>query len=311
MRFSKRLSLFLFASLALSGCGSGFHKYDSTVTAEQRDLIEMDMGRLADSKMVAQSADDLKIVAIPDLSGSSLIEWLGHRNRIVVGEDYDWSGNKVTSQKVTAPPTLLTAAQVDYGNSVSAGGTVTVMVNLGASIYLTGVENKTVYTVHAADTDVQIWSPRSAGMIQVGEGLFNKMLASSALDSYAHSIRRFSTYMHEATHTDGNGNHRAFAHEKCPNTFYREEFRGEYACENYLNGPYSRQVVFLRYAVAQVCPSNGCTSAEQDALLKTLADYDSRKLSGAAYVDPTPEGYGVSSLSEISVTPQLSEMVLR
>lgn len=297
--------------LTLGACGGTYHKYDTTVSNEQRELIEKDMDRLADSNMVARSQDDLKTIAITDFSGDTLIEWLKTRNRVVVGEEYDWNGdNLVTSQKVSSPPQLLTSAQVDLA-SVAAGGTVTVMVNLGASIYLSSVEKGIVYTVKAAEEEIQIWSPRSAGMIQVGEGLFNKMISSSDIDSYAHSVRRGSTYLHEATHTDGNGEHRAFAHATCPETYYREEFRGQYACEKYLNGPYSRQVVFLRYAIPQMCAANGCSSAEQDSLLKTMADYDSRKLSGASFVDQTPEGYGLSSLQEISFVPALGEMILK
>ena len=311
----KRLSSIVFISVALTGCGGEFHKYDSSVPAEQKSLIEDDMSQIQDMELVSRDADDLKTIAINDLSGKSLVNWLRQRNRIVVGESYDWSGeNLVTSQTVSTPPSLLSSSQIEYANSagrVDAGGTVTVMVNLGASIYLTGVEKSTVYTVRAANEQVQVWSPRSAGIIQVGEGLFNQMISSSPLTSYAHVIRRASTYLHEATHTDGNGSHRAFAHAECPSTFYRSEFRGKFACEKYLNGPYSRQVVFLRYAIAQACPTHSCTSAEQDSLLKTLADYDSRKLSGIAYADPTPEGYGAASISEISVTPQISEMMLR
>lgn len=301
--FARRWSL-LFALMILNACGQVYHRYDESVSSEQQALIETDMGRLADSVMSARSAEDLKTLQMNSLDGTSLINWLGQRNRVVVGEGYDWMGeNYVTSQKTSEPPQLLTSAQVDtierYGvDRVGAGGVVTVMVNLGASIYLQGVEKGIVYTVQAGGEDIRIWSPRAAGMIQVGEGLFNKMLESSGLDSWAHTIRRGSTYVHEASHTDGNGDNRAFAHAKCPSTFYRSEFRGQYACEQYLNGAYSRQVVYLRYAIAQLCPKNGCTSAEQDALLKTLADYDSRKLSTAYYADPTPEGYGVSSLSE-------------
>jgi hypothetical protein len=298
--------------LLLSSCSAGYHRYDSTVTSEQRDLIETDHSRFADSQMVSRSAEDLKTLAIGDLSGPSLIHWLAQRNRIVVGENYDWSGeNFVASQQVNEPPKLLTSAQIDLSDGVSAASPITVMVNLGASIYLSGVSRNTIYTVRAADQDVRIWSPRAAGIIQVGEGLFQPMHTGGSIDSYAHSVRRFSTYIHEATHTDGNGEHRAFAHATCPASFARPEFRGEYACENYLNGPYSRQVVFLRYAIAQLCPQNGCSSAEQDALLKTLADYDSRKLPSAVYVDPTPEGYGVGSTREFSAVPQLSEVGVR
>jgi hypothetical protein len=307
----RRLSNAVFALVCLiwlSGCGS-YYKYDSTVSGEQKSLIEKDMGRIEGTEMIAQNGDDLRIIQIADLSGPSLINWLQNRNRVVVGEDYDWLGsNFITQQKVTSAPQLLTSAQVDFPSTVNAGGTVTVMVNLGAAIYLEGVKKNVVYTVTAANTELRVWSPRSAGMIQVGEGLFNLMVESSPLDSWAHSVRRFSTYLHEATHTDGNGDHRAFAHASCPSTFYRPEFRDQYACEGYLNGPYSRQVVFLKYAIPQVCAEKGCSSAEQDALLKTMADYDSRKLSSAVYADPTPEGYSVGEISEFGVMPQVSEV---
>ncbi len=135
------------------------------------------------------------------------------------------------------------------------------------------------------DSMIEVRGPR-VGIIQIGEALFSSSYdsGSKGQDAAVNSLRRISTYFHEARHSDGNGTHAGFPHAKCTEGTYANE----YACEQYLNGPYMLQSTLLD-SFYNSCSSSDCDSTDKETLRLLTADKKSRLVSGAAYKDPTPE----------------------
>src|SRR5690606_1799690 len=135
------------------------------------------------------ASQDLQYMNISSLDGPTLMEWLGDKTKIVVGESFD---SEVTSRSAGSTPQRLTQIGADYQLIPSVSATI-VMLNLGAALYLDGLEKGFIYTIEVADRSVEVLSP-AIGLIQIGEGLFGRQIGT--LTSVASSMLRNLTYAH-------------------------------------------------------------------------------------------------------------------
>jgi len=272
------------AALAfLAGCAEGVvFQFDSSVPADQRELMELDLSRLNSIELPQASTDDLATVGVGALSPIALNDWLSKRTKYIVGESFSW---KVNSRIISrsAPKTPVIVAGNVLKDPFSAASAKTVMWNLGSFLYLDGKEQSQTYAIDLEAERMEVFTPR-VGIVQIGEGLFSvNAVKNTPLDAYANSLLRIATYFHESRHTDGNGEHAAYPHTACPSGHQYAEL---YACENNLNGPYAIQAVLLRYFYSG-CQE--CSETELAGLMLSLADYQSRVLPGAQFRDSRPE----------------------
>lgn len=274
---------FTFLAFLLSACagnGAGV-QFDSSVPAEQRELMEGDLSLLDSISLPPATADDLGTIGVGALTPIALNDWLSKRTKLIVGEDFSWKQNaSLVNRAAPKTPFIMAEGRIDPSR---LGEAKTVMWNLGSYLYLDGKEQGHGYYLDVDNTRYDVYTPR-VGIVQIGEGLFTvNAISNVAKDRTVNRYLRLGTYFHEGRHSDGNGTNAGFPHAKCPSG----DYSGLYACEDNLNGPYAIQAILLSYMY------NGCTdctAAEREGLALSLADYKSRLLPTAQYRDSRPEG---------------------
>ena len=271
----------------------GSIQMDSSVPGDQASLIQGDWGVLQRQNITSATSDDPSILNISDYSPNTLQSWTQTRIKYLVGQSYQPQGMSFQQGDPSAQPYLTssTARNVGaiqygfgFGNNTDDDQQVyTIMVNLGAAIYLNAKSSSGVYQVSVANTTVRCNSPR-VGLVQIGAGMFivNQIKTSSPSAS-ANSLLRLAVMMHEARHGDGNGSNAAFPHAVCPSG---TTYAGNSACENNYNGPYQVQATMVKNFYYSC---SDCTSTEQEGMLRLYGDYAARLLPGAAFSDDTPE----------------------
>jgi len=213
--------------------------------------IEKDMDVLENLKYSEVSARTLQVMGLPALTTNSASKWLNDRVNYVIEENaltvFKLLIKRViyVEQDSVAYPNgnVLPYSQDPRNQFINKEEGITVMSNMGAALYMGGKSEKKLYGMKVSrgllkkQIKVTIDSPR-AGVIQVGEGLFDPRLTvnNDNPNSIANSLNRLATFFHEARHSDGNGVSLAFAHSKCP---AGHDMAGEYACDENLNGPYT------------------------------------------------------------------------
>lgn len=265
----------------LSACGNNAGiTFDSSVPSEQARLLEQDINRLNEVQFVPASSNDLNSMGLSELSGPALTQWLGQRVRIIIGEDFPVSDRTYR----VANPTPFTPVLFAEKRAFSPFAATTVALNRGADLYLKARNSNYSYFL---DLDVgltQIYSPR-VGIMQIGEGLFTVQgFREAPINSFGNSLARNTTLVHEARHSDGNGDNVAFPHAQCPS--WMDGYANEYACEGYINGPYAIQTAMMNYFRLS-CTQ--CGQLELSGMDTSIADYRSRLLSGAVFQDIRPE----------------------
>jgi hypothetical protein len=198
-----------------------------------------------------------------------------------------YSQNSVSHQNES----LITSASTDSHN-----GSVTLMSNLGTTIYLTGKSERQLYTMRISKgflkkpEEVRIISPR-VGIVSLGEGLFDPeiMVNSKGPLDLANSVLRLGTLFHEARHSDGNGQSLGFVHSICP---VNHDYEGLPACDENLNGPYTIGSVMIS-EMTKACED--CSETDKQLLKLIILDNLGRiiktthKFEAATNWDPTPE----------------------
>jgi hypothetical protein len=152
------------------------------------------------------------------------------------------------------------------------------MSNLGAGLYVAAKQSRVLFGIDLPGIgQVTVNTPR-VGLFQIGEGHFMPLLrrqGGTDYKSFANSLVRLSTFMHESRHSDGNGKSLGFVHAVCKSGTYA----GYNACDYSSNGPYTVGAVFLR-SVTNNCQN--CSEAEKEALRNVYADSFSRIIPRAA-----------------------------
>lgn len=300
MASGSKILIFVLATVTLSSCGvirrllhTGHRSqsgeppaarvslvYDETVSSWEMDLIEKDLGILADAGLMDTSANS-NLLGIPSFHNEDLRAWLQDRIHYVVGEHFS-STLIVDRSNVKYIPQVAEFADNRVLTDDGPFSMVTVMSNFGAAVYTQGKDNEKVYAMTVNGEKIVIKTPR-VGIIQIGEGLFtsNKVYGSSTKND-VNTYLRLKTYFHEARHSDGNGKDTGFMHAKCPSG----DFVGQYACDEVLNGSYLVGVIVLE-KLRDGC--NFCSSKEKSHLDITIADHHSRVLPAATMKDGRPE----------------------
>lgn len=251
--------------------------FDSTVASDQRQLLRDDLAYLGTLGFSTSSYDELSKLGVSNLSNTTLVKFISDRIKYIVGESYDLTTNgSTTISSGGYSPTLFT----EFGSEFSK--VVTVMVNTGSAAYRDGKKNKKLYTLYIDGQSVEVKSPR-VGIIQIGVGLFTaNRVKTSDLTAKVNRLMRLGTLFHESRHDDGNGTNVGFPHKLCDSG----EFKGYYACENNLNGPYSIEAILMK-RFYESCYN--CSETELAGLQAAAADAASRLSTNPVMPDATPE----------------------
>lgn len=278
----RRWGLLLLAAVSLSSCGlfkknNSWVAFDSSVSDNQKDLLQGDLQLVSSLNFVNVTYEDLDTIDLPELSGNSLAAFLHNRVKFIVGEGFDASSQRnVVSNYYNYSPSLMNELSSPFDR------VVTVMTNTGSAVYLDGKDSNVLYSIRVADQSLLVNTPR-VGIIKIGEGLFsNSRVNNISPDSLGRRLLRLGTLFHESRHSDGNGSNAGFPHTKCTSG----DFAGYYACESNTNGPYNVEAMILRHFY-EVC--NNCSESELSALQISAADAASRLVYGAVKRDPQPE----------------------
>jgi hypothetical protein len=284
------------------GCSSQVSlTFDSSVPPDQQAYIQGDLAQLNSLSVPSNpNSADSALLDLPDFSSGQLNGWISARTKYIIGQNFDTNDNVTTiASGIAYTPSLFseigfaglapaapargTSSRLSpFGDSSSSSSVETVMLNFGASIYLTGKQSSVIYSILVSGNNLTDNTPR-IGVVQIGPGLFDaNQLSSSPPNSLANSCLRLQTLFHESGHTNGNGANAGFPHAMCNSGPYS----GYYACENNLNGPYAIGRVFLTQCY-YAC--TGCSPADLEGISTYLADLASRMLPTAQMSDDRPE----------------------
>lgn len=286
------------------------------IKAPLKSKLERDLSILDGLSLTNTNPRTLQIMGVSNLNAPSASRWLSDRVKYVIEEDA-LSAMKllfkkaiyVEQENVLFPDRTILPYSLNPNNKRSKlpvndknltskeSESVTVMSNMSAALYMGGKYSNTLYGMKVSrglfkkQIKVSIDSPRS-GIIQIGEGLFNKHLTinNDNENAIANSLNRLATFFHEARHSDGNGASLAFAHSRCG---VNHELAGEYACDESLNGPYAVGA-FMTIEMIKSCEKD-CSEREKETLKIIALDSagrimkTTRKGTPALDWDATPE----------------------
>lgn len=252
----------------------------------------------------------LHTLNIKDQKNFNLDEWIKKRVNYIVEEEYLSKTNfyifkniKIIDSNVSYPNGNLTPYSYDPRamNSVFSSSEekapVTIMNNLGASLYVSGKFKKIKYQVKIPQKGINknilvpIESPRN-GILQIGEALFSRKMTANTRNpkTVASRLMRLATFFHEARHSDGNGRSLSFGHSICPRG---HDYEGRLACDESLNGSYMLGGLLLKEFI-KYCEDE-CTISEKQSLNAMVLENFERVIRfqpdghPARHWDPTPE----------------------
>lgn len=245
------------------------------VPDEQVDLMNRDLAILPTLSVEDNDQSATRLFNMVP-TGSNYAAWLAQRSHFIVGQDFkaDQSNIKILRSPYQYPNSTL--PDIEQGATPAPGAQVKiVMSNLGAGLYVAAKQSNVLFGINLPGIgQVTVNTPR-VGLFQIGEGQFMPLLrrqGGTDYRSYANSLVRLSTFMHESRHSDGNGKSLSFVHAVCRTGTYA----GYNACDYSSNGPYTVGAVFLR-SVTNNCQN--CSEAEKEALRNVYADSFSRIIS--------------------------------
>ena len=275
VRLAAKLSILLFTLLGSTETMANI-KFSKDLPSDQKKLIESDLKNL-DSLIFSDADKAGEKIFNTEMNSKNLKDWLFQRSRYIVSENFNFESSiKIINKSYQYPNDIMPQFERSTNPPPPrTGGKVTVvMSNVGAAAYIAGKEKKSLFGLDIPGQGVvKITSPRS-GVFKVGEGLFLPILRDSYTQkTLSHSLKRLTTFFHEARHSDGNGKSLAFVHAVCPPDHQYAEYN---ACDRNTNGPYTIGALFLRSAVDSC---SKCPEAEKEALRVQYTDSFSRILS--------------------------------
>ena len=234
----------------------------------------------------------LHVMGLESLTAETATMWLNERVNYIISEKAKSIYNLFLRKVITVekrnvefpnsnviPYSLDNFTPVDDFNDQSK---MVVMSNIGSALYVDGKNKKEINRIkiprgflHTAEK-ISVTSPR-AGIIQIGEGLFNPSLMINAENPNAlsNTIFRLGTFFHEARHSDGNGKSLGFMHRICPEG---HDYEGQAACDESLNGPYTVGAVMMIEMMKSCKIQSSCTEAELQTLKMVILDNYNRRL---------------------------------
>ena len=258
-----------------------------------RNKIQNDLSIIENFKFSDQAeAITLHAMGLETLNSETATKWLNDRVNYVISENAFSLFNlfirkviKVERQNVefpnkTAIPYSLDNFQESEDSNNQHG--MVVMSNIGSALYSGGKSKGQINQIKIprgflkSAEKVSITSPR-AGIIQIGEGLFNQglMINREKTDALSNSIFRLGTFFHEARHSDGNGASLGFMHRICPEG---HDYEGQPACDENLNGPYTIGAAMMIEMTKSCKAQSACTDAEVQTLKMVILDSINRRL---------------------------------
>jgi hypothetical protein len=261
-------------------------KASNDVPREQQEILRQDIEAFAKMPFIVNDETFSKVMGLEgEVKAKDLVNWLSLRAKILIGESYEMSekDSYVASSgynfqypgilpDIPQPPLAsenspsVEPPPADSENS----NVITIMSNIGVSLYLNGKENGVLLGVNMPGLGkIPVTSPR-VGILKIGRGLFSMGRTKNNTLEIDSSLMRVATLFHEARHSDGNRKSAGFLHAICP---AGHDFAGYAACDFGLNGSYS--VGFqVGKAAAENCAA--CTVAQREALRLDYLDSYSR-----------------------------------
>jgi hypothetical protein len=292
MNTTSRLSLLLLAALSVGQNAHAFGRAqslgpiqaESAVPKDQMALLRQDFEWLGTLQTQTPTGEFREVLELDSASPADLSAWLSARVRYVVAENFKpsllnirpyifkkFAFPKTEMPDLEFPPDaqdipLIDPNQLPEGTPETAEepqkqGKV-VMANLGSALYLGGKMADMLLGVKLRGIGrVPVTSPR-AGIIQIGEGLFDDGLFGEeiAKDSPIRRTFRMSTFFHEARHSDGNGKSLGFMHALCPRG---HDYENTNACDRSVNGPYTVGALMDEH-IAKACTD--CSEVERETI---------------------------------------------
>lgn len=264
-------------------------------------LIKGDLEYLKSIQVDAQTSPFL-IKTMQLKNNETLYDWLNTRVKYIIEEDFfDKSGflrpyplvKEKKNIKYPNPDIFPNAVEDLLGdflgvpqlNTSANNSTMTIMTNVGTSLYIQGKAKKELLSIRFTEKKslfkkrVLINSPR-IGIIQIGAGLFMPDVRPNPLfaNALSNKLHRIATFLHEARHSDGNGKTLGFIHHKCPEG---HNYAGTNSCDISTNGPY---IIGAQATVDAIkwC-GNECSPSEK-TMLKVMA------LDSFSRIIPLPKG---------------------
>lgn len=252
--------------------------YSEKVLAEHQQLLNADLVHFRDLVPVDADGELKRILKLDNVSAVDMDQWLSERVHFVVEETYNPNQSLVIERKnakypLAAVPVVNLAANEATPQQSPKGRVV--MSNIGAGIYQLAKNRQLLLSaVIPGVGSVSVRSPR-AGILQIGEGLFQKLVDSwpqEKIKNEMHSIWRVMTLFHEARHSDGNGKSLSFSHVMCPP---EHNYFGKYACDSTANGAYRVSSLVIK-SLSAACKT--CTIQEKGIFGIMTADHLNRIL---------------------------------
>lgn len=253
-------------------------RFSNGVAQKHKEFLKNDLECLQGMFFEAGNHREfLNIFDLEVLDSSTLYYWLNERVSFVV-EDRPISELPANSSKEKYVYPVQRQEE-----------SVSVMYNLGASLYKVGKAYSELITLDFEDEfgreTIKVTSPR-AGIVQIGEGLFDISMSVNYYkpESMPNTLRRLEVFFHEARHSDGHGESLTFPHELCPKG---HAYEGQPSCDKSSNGAYKISSLILKELI-RACSE--CSKYEKVFLKGILSDISSRILSKATKaLDPRAE----------------------
>ena len=271
-------------------------KCSKIVPKDQCKLIDKDLAVLKTLNVEDTEQDVLRHFKIA-ASAANYETWLSDRVNYIIPETFEISKSiSIIQNSYIYPNSIL--PELEIGQKVESSQpqnkVVTVMSNIGTALYFAGKQSGSLMGVDLPGIGViPVYSPR-IGLIKIGVGHFLPLLRKSGgteFDTYANSLHRLSTFIHEARHSDGNAKSLGFFHAICP---IGHNFAGYNACDRNLNGPYTMGATFLK-SIVNNCIT--CSEPEKEALRNVYMDSYSRVIMETA-AKPATSSSEFNSLKE-------------
>lgn len=253
--------------------------FDESANAAERGALVAALEHLNENHLLNADSRLLNLLKVPSGDGRTVLSWLEERIQVVAGESFNTDRFETAGAFSFENPGVLPE---DWRNRANQEKGSLVMANYGALAYLLGKEKGKLWVLNTSTRvgQLRFTSPR-AGFLVVGEGLLK------AVRNETHTSQRafqLSTLLHEARHSDGNGQSAGFVHAKCPSG---HNFAGVNACDQAANGPYTIDALTMKSLVDN-CGS--CSEKERNFMQGQVTDSFSRVLNTNTIWNDQPEG---------------------
>lgn len=289
---------------------------DRFVSATAKESLVRDFKRIERFDLTTKTANDASLknlLDVQDLSGATLSSWLKQRVRYLLSPDLaQYRVGTLSTASKSLAVSRLPGLDPEETQNVAAAMVGTRLYEIGKSLR---TEDPSVdyLMIEINDSWVHLNTQRN-GVMQIGPALFDPRFMPNTVNpaAYANTAVRVETLFHEARHADGNqvSGSFGFYHAVCPEgSGVAKEFRGQRACDDNANGPYTlgAQIVKAYLANCGEFCSPQDRSVLQAFMLDSLSRVVQRPNGSLPKLDVTPEkGFEKVDISNFSLIPARS-----